>query len=117
MPRATPASGKRPTGRPRTRASLLAARRRGLVVRRHALRWFRRKHGGGDEDSAAFERSLDALDEQTFGQGATEAKRVLHEEYGLDPNAASALLPFIGTQLEAGREPPQGEPAEDQPSN
>jgi hypothetical protein len=80
------------------------------------VRWFRRKRGGGGEDSVAFERSLDALDEQTFGQGATEAKRVLHEEYGLDENAAAALLPFIGTQLEAGREPPQGEPSHDEPA-
>jgi hypothetical protein len=81
------------------------------------VRLFRRKRNGiTDEDVAAFNRSLDALDEQTYGQGAREAKRVLHEEYGLDPNAAAALLPFIGTQLEAGREPPQGEPPEDNPS-
>jgi hypothetical protein len=65
----------------------------------------------------ALDRSLDALDEQTYGQGAIVAKRVLHEEYGLDPNAAAALLPFIGTQLEAGRQPPQGEPLEDNPSS
>jgi hypothetical protein len=78
------------------------------------VRLFRRKrNGSNDEDAAALNRSLDALDEQTFGQGAIEAKRVLNEEYGLDPNAASALLPFIGTQLEAGREPPQGEPTTD----
>jgi hypothetical protein len=75
------------------------------------VRLFRRKRNGiTDEDVAAFNRSLDALDEQTYGQGAIEAKRVLQEEYGLDPNAAAALLPFIGIQLEAGREPPQGEP-------
>ena len=72
------------------------------------MRFFRRRR---------LSRSLDALDEQTYGQGAVEAKRVLHDEYGLDPNAAAALLPFIGTQLEAGREPPQGEPVEDEPSN
>jgi hypothetical protein len=78
------------------------------------VRLFRRKRAGStDEDVAAFNRSLDALDQQTYGQGAIEAKRVLQDEYGLDQNAAAALLPFIGTQLEAGREPPQGAPPED----
>jgi hypothetical protein len=77
------------------------------------VRLFRRRRNR--EHRAALDRSLDALDEQTYGQGALEAKRVLHEEYGLDPNAAAALLPLIGTQLEAGRQPPQGEPAEDNP--
>ena len=82
------------------------------------MRFLRRKRDAvSAEDAAALNRNLDALDEQTYGQAAVEAKRVLHEEYGLDPNAASALLPFIGTQLEAGREPPQGEPAEGEPSN
>ena len=82
------------------------------------MRFLRRKRDAiSAEDGAALNRSLDALDERTYGQGAIEAKRVLHEEYGLDLNAASALLPFIGTQLEAGREPPLGEPAEDEPSN
>jgi hypothetical protein len=78
------------------------------------VRFFRRRRNSKDRD--ALNRSLDVLDEQTYGQGAIVAKRVLHEEYGLDPNAAAALLPFIGTQLEAGRQPPRGEPLEDDAS-
>ena len=82
------------------------------------MRFFRRKRDATSaEDLEALDQSLDALDRRSLGQGAKEAKRVLHEEYGLDRNAASALLPFIGTQLEAGREPPQGEPIEDERSN
>jgi hypothetical protein len=73
------------------------------------VRWFRRKRDGLTRET------IDGLDEQTYGQGALEAKRVLRDEYGLDPKAAAALLPFIGTQLEAGRQPPQGEPAENNP--
>jgi hypothetical protein len=91
--------------------------RPGALTNLCRVRLFRRKRGGISDEEAAFNQSLDALDEQTYGQGATEAKRVLHEEYGLDESAAAALLPFIGTQLEAGREPPQGEPSEEEPTN